>query len=98
MRKEDAAKTVKSQILLEKILDKEDIEVTDKDVEAEIVTQSEMYKMPVDELKDTFEKNGMMEYLKKDIKTKKLIKDLLKSAKVTKGDKVDYSDFMLGKI
>lgn len=96
--KEDAAKTVKSQILLEKILDKEDIKVTDKDVEAEIVTQSELYKMPVDELKDTFEKNGMMEYLKKDIKTKKLIKDLLKSAKVTKGEKVDYNDFMLGKI
>ncbi len=95
--KEDAAKTVKSQILLEKILDKEEIEVTDKDVDAEIVTQSELYKMPVDELRETFEKNGMMEYLKKDIKTKKLIKDLLKSAKVTKGEKVDYSDFMLGK-
>lgn len=95
--KEDAAKTVKSQILLEKILEKEDIKVTDKDIEKEIETQSEMYKMPADEIKDTFEKNGMMEYLKKDIKTKKLIKDLLKSATVTKGEKVDYSDFILGK-
>ena len=95
--KEDAAKTVKSQILLEKILEKESIEVTDKDVEDELNTQAEMYKMPYDEIKDTFEKNGMMEYLKKDIKTKKLIKDLLKGAKVTKGDKVDYNDFVLGK-
>ena len=56
-----------------------------------------MYNMPVDELKDTFEKNGMMEYLNKDIKTKKLIKDLMKTAKVTKGEKVDYNDFILGK-
>lgn len=95
--KEEAEKTVKSQILLEKILEKEEIEVTDKDVNAEIKTQSEMYKMPEDELKETFEKNGMMEYLNRDIKTKKLIKDLLKSATVTKGDKVDYADFIVGK-
>ncbi|MGL1891508.1 MAG: trigger factor [Spirochaetaceae bacterium] len=95
--KEDAEKTVKSQILLEKILDKEEIKVTEKDIAAEIETQSEMYKMPVDELKETFEKNGMMEYLTRDIKTKKLIKDLLKSSTVTKGDKVDYADFLLGK-
>ncbi len=95
--KEDAAKTVKSQILLEKILEKEEIKVTDKDIAAEITTQSEMYKMPEEELKDTFEKNGMMEYLKKDIKTKKLIKDLLKSSTIVKGDKVDYNDFVLGK-
>ncbi|QEN04067.1 trigger factor [Thiospirochaeta perfilievii] len=96
--KEDAEKTVKSQILLEKILEKEDVKVSDKDVADEIKTQSEMYKMPEDELKDTFEKNGMMEYLKKDIKTKKLIKSLLKSATITKGEKVDYNDFMMGKI
>lgn len=95
--KDEAAKTVKSQILLEKILEKEDIQVSDEDIDSEIKTQAEMYKMPENELKETFEKNGMMEYLRRDIKTKKLIKDLLESAKITKGEKVDYSDFILGK-
>lgn len=95
--KEDAATTVKSQILLEKILEQENIEVSDADVDAEIATQAELYKMEAAELKETFEKNGMMEYLKKDIKTKKLIKDLLKSATINKGEKVDYNDFILGK-
>jgi len=95
--KDDAAKTVKSQILLEKILEKEDIKVSDKDIENELNTQAEMYKMPYDEIKETFEKNGMMEYLKKDIKTKKLIKDLLKTASIKKGDKIDYNDFVVGK-
>jgi len=93
----EAINTVKAQILLEKILDQENIEVSESDIEDEIKTQSEMYNMPADELKETFEKNGMMEYLKKDIKTKKLIKDLLSSSKITKSEKVDYSDFMMGK-
>ncbi len=94
--KDDAVKSVKGQLIIGKILEVEKYEINDKDFEAELEKQAEMYKMSIDEIKKSFGDNGLTEYLKNDMKTKKVYEMLTKEANITKGDKVKYADFIKG--
>nr|WP_216664432.1 MULTISPECIES: trigger factor [unclassified Oceanispirochaeta] len=93
--KENAVKSLKSQLIFNKIIEDEKIEVADDEMEEEIRKQAEMYKMPVEDLKKSFGEAGLKEYLSSDIKQKKVVDFLLDNAKITKSDeKVDYDDLM----
>ncbi len=93
--KENAAKSLKSQLIFNKIIEDEKIEVSDDEMEEEIKKQAEMYNMPVEDLKKSFGEAGLKEYLSSDIKQKKVADFLLKNAKITKSEeKVDYDDLM----
>ncbi|MDC7232230.1 MAG: trigger factor [Spirochaetales bacterium] len=93
--KENAEKSLKSQLIFNKIIEDEKIEVSDDEMEEEIKNQAEMYNMPVEDLKKSFGEAGLKEYLSSDIKQKKIADFLLKNAKVTKSaEKVDYDDLM----
>jgi len=94
--KEDAEKSVKGQLIIGKILETEKVEIDDKEFEAELQKQADMYKMPIDEMKKSFGENNLNEYLKNDMKTKKVYDLLVKEANVVKGDKVKYADFIKG--
>jgi trigger factor len=93
--KENAIKSLKSQLIFNKIIEDEKIEATDEEMEAEIVKQAEMYNMPVEDLKKSFGEAGLKEYLSSDLKQKKVVDFLLDNAKIKKSaDKVDYTDLM----
>ncbi len=93
--KENAVKSLKSQLIFNKIIEDEKIEVSDEEMDEEIKKQAEMYNMPVEDLKKTFGEAGLKEYLSSDIKQKKVADFLLANAKITKSeDKVDYDDLM----
>lgn len=92
--KEDSEKSLRIHLVLGYILDKETIEVSDEDVDAELSKQAEMYKMSLEEIKKTFAQNGMIDYLKNEISRTKLVDQLIEKAKVTKGDKIDFDDFV----
>ena len=93
--KENAVKSLKSQLIFNKIIEDEKVEVTDDEMEEEIKKQAEMYNMPVEDLKKSFGEAGLKEYLSSDIKQKKVADFLLDNAKITKSDeKVDYDDLM----
>lgn len=80
--KKDAEMQIKSRLVLEAITKAEDIQVTDEEVEEEIVNLSARYNMAVEDLKKTIgesEKEMMME----DIKVQKAVKLVADSAKVT---------------
>lgn len=93
--KENAVKSLKSQLIFNKIIEDEKIEVSDEEMDEEIKKQAEMYNMPVEDLKKSFGEAGLKEYLSSDIKQKKVADFLLDSAKITKSaEKVDYDDLM----
>ena len=93
--KENAEKSLKTQLIFNKIIEDEKIEVSDDEMEEEIKKQAEMYNMPVEDLKKSFGEAGLKEYLSNDLKQKKLLDFLLENAKVTKdSEKVDYSDLI----
>jgi trigger factor len=93
--KENAVKSLKSQLIFNKIIEDEKIEVSDEEMEEEIKKQAEMYSMPVEDLKKSFGEAGLKEYLGSDIKQKKVVEFLLDNAKINKSaEKVDYTDLM----
>lgn len=90
--KESSMKSIKSYLIINKLQEKEKIEVSDEDIDEEIKVQAENSNMTFEETKDYVNKNGMLEYLRSDLSTKKLFKALIKESKVTKGKKISFLD------
>lgn len=90
--KESSMKSIKSYLIINKLQEEEKIEVSDEDIDEEIKVQAENSNMTFEETKDYVNKNGMLEYLRSDLSTKKLFKALIKESKVTKGKKISFLD------
>ncbi len=79
MYKEEAEKRVKLRLALETVAKKENVEVTDADLEDEFSKMAETYKMEIDKVKAAIP----AESLKEDLKTEKALK-LIKEKVVIK--------------
>ena len=79
--KEDAEHQIKSRLVLEKVAEVENIEVTDEDIDAELKQIADMYRMPFEELKKSFA-SYEKESLAADIKVQKAAKIITDSAEV----------------
>lgn len=73
-----AAKRVKQSLVVNAVVEKENLEVTEEEVEKELEKMSEMYGMPVDQIKTMIPD---MEPLKQDIRSNKTIDLMVESAK-----------------
>lgn len=80
--KEDAAKKVGTRIVLMSIIDKEDIKVSEDEMEAELTKIAEAYKKDVDEIKNMIGIENLT-YFQKDIQITKVIDMLYDNAKIT---------------
>ena len=78
---ERAKNEVKVQLVVEKISEVENTEVSDEEAEDEIKKMAEAYKQSVEDLKKSLRPEDM-EYVKKDIAFRKTIKLLVDSAKL----------------
>ncbi len=76
----DAEKTIKNTLVLEKIAEVENLEVTDEDVEKEIEDTAAMYNMEADQLKSMVNPE-QMESLKNDIKIRKAVDFIMENVK-----------------
>lgn len=74
--KEDATKKVRADLVIEAISEAEQVEVSDEDVEAEIVQTANEMNRDVDEVRDIIKKQGNIDSLRDSLKRKKTI-DLL---------------------
>lgn len=92
--REKAVKSVKSQLIIGKLVEDEKIEVSDKDVDAEIKEQADQAGQTEEQVKEYFENNKLIDYLKSDIKNKKLFDILIGYSKVTKGKKVNFAELV----
>jgi trigger factor len=79
--REKAEYDVKVQLVVEKICEVENTQVTEEEAEQEINKMAEMYKQPAEDLKKSLTPEDM-EYFKKDIAFRKTIKLLVDSAKL----------------
>ena len=73
--KEEAEKRIKYRLIIEKIIEEEKIEVTDKEIEDKIEEIAEQYKMTKEEVKKQYGDN--LDYIGYDLKVRKAF-DILK--------------------
>ncbi len=78
--KPDAIARIKSGLVLEKVAELENIQVSDEDVEEELKKLSENYQMEVDQLKNVMG-DKELKSLKKDISTRKALDFLAENCK-----------------
>jgi len=77
--KPDAYKKVKTRLVVEAVADAENLSATDEEVEKEMASMSEMYKIEPEKLKSMMNDENMT-YLKKDIKNRKAIDYMFENA------------------
>ena len=77
--KENAEKRVKTNLTLEAIANKEEIEVSDEDINEELEQMASMYQTEVDQLKQML--GGQTDALKRDLKIRKAIEFLVEHSK-----------------
>lgn len=78
---ERAKDEVKIQLVVEKISQVEDVQVTDEEADTEINKMAEAYKQSAEDLKKTLSPEDM-DYIKKDVAFRKTIKLLVDNAKL----------------
>ena len=77
--KPQAVKNVDQSLVIDAIIAKENVEVTDEDLENELTVMSELYDMEVEQIKTMIPDFGV---LKEDIKSRKTIDMLIEAAKL----------------
>ncbi len=92
--RDGAVKSIKTYLIINKLTEDEKIEVTDKELDAEIKVQAEASKMTFEETKEYLKNNGMTEYLRNDLSSKKLFEALLKETTVNAGKKIPFLDLV----
>jgi trigger factor len=88
----DVIKALHSRLIVEKLMEEQNFTATDEEMEQQIATLSEESGSSVEEIKNYYEQDTMKEYLKQDIKERKLFDLLLAENTVTKGKKEKYLD------
>ena len=77
--RDEAKKTVKTSLVITEIAKKENIEVTDEDIEAEYKTMADMYKMEPEKIKEMM--GGQTEALVSELKARKTVDFIVGEAK-----------------
>lgn len=83
--KEDAEKRVRANLTLEAISNKENIEVSEEEVQEELNKMSEMYKLEVEQIKQMLAMQGGEDAIKSDIKLRKAVDFLLENSTIKEG-------------
>ena len=89
-----AEKRLKSQLITQKLIEDRKIEATEEELAEKIKETAEKHSMTSEKLREYYEQNKMIEYLKHDIMKSSLIHQLLEENTVKKGKKIKYLDFV----
>ncbi len=92
--RDGAGKTLKFQLIMNKIIEEEKIEASEKEIDEEIKLQAESSSQKYEDFKELIEKNNYTDHIAADVKNKKLIDFLLEKNTFTKGSKVDFIDLV----
>ena len=89
-----AETSIASRLILNRILEEEKIEVADEELDSEIAESAERTNMTVEQARENFEQNNMLDYIRDQLRDRKLFDFLLKNAVKTKGKKVKFLDLV----
>ena len=90
----DANKALHSRLIVETLMENLKLEASDEEAESMIVTQATESGMPVEDVRKYYEGERMMDYLKEEIKERKLFDRLLAENTIKPGEKVKFADFI----
>jgi trigger factor len=79
--KEDANKRVRTNLVLEAIVEAENIEVSEEEIDAELNKMAEMYQMEVEQIKQMLAMQGGNSAVESDLKVRKAIEFLVDNSK-----------------
>ncbi len=92
--REGATKRIQGQLAVQKILESEEIEVTDEEVDAELDNQAQSGGATKEQLKQYYESQNMMDYVEREVRERKLFEKILEDSKIKKGEKLSFLDLM----
>jgi trigger factor len=90
--RDEAVKALRGRLIVEALIAEQKLEASDEDIEKELESIASDSNMPVDEIKARYESKAVREYLKEDIKERKLFNLLLAENTVKTGGKKKYLD------
>jgi trigger factor len=89
-----AEKALHSRLIVETLMEAQKLEASDEEVEKELETMAAETGTALEEFKKYYEQENMKEYLKEDIKERKLFDILLAENTIKPGAKAKYLDLM----
>jgi trigger factor len=87
-----AEQSLRQRLVMGKLIEQEEIEVSDEEVDEYLKDQAERNKMNFEDLKKQYEDNDLMEYVKNQLRERKLFDSLLERNTVKKGEQVNFLD------
>ena len=87
-----AERDVRGAILLDRVAEAENVEVSDAEIEEEIAKIAAQYRATPDEIRDSLKKQGGENTIKNNLRTRKSIEALVAHAKVAEGKWKDPSE------
>lgn len=88
----EAEKALKGRLLINKIIETEQIEVSDEDLDERLKQQAESSSMSLEDAREYYRQQGMLEYLRDSIKEERLFDKLFAESKIKKGPKRKFLD------
>jgi len=68
--------------------------VTDEEIDADLEKQASSGSVTKEQAREYFKSNNMMDYLRREIRERKLFDALLEGSKVKKGKKLSFLDLL----
>lgn len=84
-----AERDVRGALLLDQVGEIEKVEVSDAEIDEELTKLAEYYRAPVEEVRESIEKQGGVENIRDNLKIRKSIEAIVAHAKVTDGEWID---------
>lgn len=89
-----AEKALHSRLIVEKLMEDQHIEANNEEIEKEIESFAAESDMSVEEFKERYREEKAMEYIKDEVKERKVFDLLLAENTIKTGSKTNYLDFM----
>lgn len=90
--RDGAVSRLKSQLLTQKLIEREGVEADEAEIDAYIAEQAESSSMKFEEVKDHYAKNNMLDYVRHEVQERKLFDALISESTVKKGKKTSLMD------
>ena len=90
--KPEAEKSLKQRLLTNKMLENESIEVSEEEIEEHLEEQAKQSNVDTARVREYYESNNMLDYVKHDIQERKLLDKLLEETTVNTSEKLKFLD------
>lgn len=87
--RQQAERDVRGAMLLERVAELEKVEVADAEVDEELEKLASYYRVSADEIRASFEKQGGIDNIRNNLKTRKAIEAVVAHANVSNGEWID---------